>query len=69
MRQPSTIITVAADSIDLLRPEHLYCVLDHCSDDELQPTAAFIARNRPDLSDELDDCLATVSREREQRRK
>lgn len=69
MRQPASLITVAADSVGLLRRQHIFCVLDHCGDDELLPTADFIAGNRPDLADELAACLAIVSREREEKRK
>lgn len=64
MRQPESIITVAADSIELLQREHIFCVFDHCLADELQSTADFITSRRPDLAAEVAYCLNISLQER-----
>lgn len=50
MRSPDFIIQIAADSVAKLRGIDLDRVLFNCSDEELEPTAAYIAVNRADLA-------------------
>ncbi len=53
MRKPDFIIKIAADSVARLRSIDLDRVLDNCSDEELEPTVAYIMANRPDLDAKL----------------
>jgi hypothetical protein len=53
MRQPDFIIKIAADSVEKLRRSDVERVLENCSDEELEPTCAWILANREDLSGKI----------------
>ena len=64
MRKPDFIFKIAADSIGQLRRSDVERVLDNCSDEELQPTAAWIVQQRPDLAARVQDELVCQEAER-----
>ena len=57
MREPAFIVKIAADSISALRRPDVFRVLDSCSDAERAPTAEYIQSHRPDLAQEVTECL------------
>jgi hypothetical protein len=57
MRQPEFIIEIAADSVAQLRRVDLERIFHNCSDEELQPTARWIAQNRMDLATKVEQEL------------
>lgn len=50
-------IKIAADNIETLRKSDVYRVLEQNSADIREELAAFISSERPDLAEEVADCL------------
>ena len=60
VRTPQSIIKIAADDVTELRKVDVFRVLENCDADELQRTAHFIKVNRPELVDEVGNCLTEL---------
>ena len=66
MRNPSFIIKIAADDVSKLRRSDVERVFDTCTDEELQPTAAYIRASRTDLAAKVEQELDFQLEERRQ---
>lgn len=51
------LIKIAADSIQSLRKSDVFRVLEQNDSDVRCELAAYISKNRPDLSEEVEDCM------------
>ncbi len=65
MRNPNFIIKTAAESVTQLRRIDVERVLDNCTSEELQPTAAWITEQRPDLAAKVEKELNYQTEERQ----
>ena len=60
---PAHAIRIAADSIDELRRPDVYRVLDTYGGAEREAVAAYITKPRPELAEEVDECLRDLAAE------
>ncbi|WP_157814388.1 hypothetical protein [Rhizobium sullae] len=56
----SELIKIAADDVSKLRKSDVFRVLD-CAGGERLELALFIIANRPELREEVDECLADLA--------
>lgn len=61
---PAQAVKISADSIEQLRNQDVYRVLDSAPTEHLQGMADYITENRSDLAEEVKDALADIRDER-----
>lgn len=61
---PETHATIAADSIDKLRGQDVYRLLDSAPPERMESMANWIVKNRPDLSGDVHDARIDIHEER-----
>lgn len=55
-----TTIEAIADTIDVLRRSDVFCLINMSFDDERNDVADYIKAHRPDLVDEVNECLRAL---------
>ena len=52
------LIKIAADNVQTLRKSDVFRVLEQNDSDVRSELAAYISTNRPDLAEEVEDCMS-----------